>query len=211
MSQTLIEKLRLDPKQPLIVLNRPDKSYFSDFKVLEHDPEVPVDLIVLFVKNLEEMKEKTMKLIREEKLLPDGRLLIAYPKKGNPSMDSYIHRDEILPALEVDEEGYIKDSFFKFNQMVKLDDTYTIVGVKRMRERKQSGSSSQCVEDYISYIPQLKRELSGEEEALEFFRNLTPGYQRNWARYVYSAKRPETREKRKKEMIQLLKDKVKST
>ena len=210
MPQTLIEKLRLDPSRPLTVLNRPHKAYFSEFQVLESVPGEPVDIIVLFVKDLKELREMTLELISEEKLALEGRLLIAYPKKGNTAMDTYIHRDEILPALEVDEGGYIKGSQYKFNQMVKLDDTYTIVGIKRTKGKKALRSASQCVGDYIQYIPRIIKELSDEKEALEFFQSLTPGYQRTWARYVYSAKQPETREKRMKEMTELLKQKVKS-
>ncbi|MBT9775442.1 hypothetical protein GPL15_02830 [Clostridium sp. MCC353] len=210
MPKSLTEKLRLDPSRPLTVLNRPHESYFSEFKILENVPGEPVNIIVLFVKDLEELKEKTMELVRGEKLVPEGRLLIAYPKKGNTEMDTYVHRDQILPALEVDEDGYIKDSLYKFNQMVKLDDTYTIIGIKRTAQKTASRSASQSVGDYIQYIPQIEQELAQEKDALTFFRSLTPGYQRNWARYVYSAKQPETREKRMKEMTELLKQKVKT-
>ena len=40
--------------------------------------------------------------------------------------------------------------------------------------------------------------------ALAFFESLTPGYQRSWARYIYSAKQETTRQKRLNETIELL-------
>lgn len=69
---------------------------------------------------------------------------------------------------------------------------------------------SQCVDDYIQYIPRIIQDLSNEKEALNFFKNLTYGYQKNWARYIYSAKREETMQRRKNEMIKLLNQGIKS-
>lgn len=42
-----------------------------------------------------------------------------------------------LKALGVDDKGYIQNSHYKFNQMVKLDDNYTIVGIKHEKENKR--------------------------------------------------------------------------
>ncbi len=210
MSEALAKKLRLNIGQEITILNRPEKEYFSEFKVSEDIPQDSVDIIILFVKTLNQLKEETIKLIEGNKLNLGGRLLIAYPKKGNRLFDSYVHRDEIFPALGVNDEGYIQNSHYKFNQMVKLDDNYTIVGIKHEKERKPQKTVSQCVADYIQFIPTIEQELSEETGALTFFKSLTPGYKKSWARYLYSAKRLETQEKRKQEMIKLLKQGVKS-
>lgn len=37
-------------------------------------------------------------------------------------------------------------------------------------------------------------------KALAYYQSLTPGYQKDWARYVYSAKQEATKEKRRNEM-----------
>lgn len=210
MQNALAEKLRLDPQKELVVINRPDRRYFSVFQVLEGYPESPADAIVLFADNLQTLQEMTGRIIRENVLNAGGRLLIAYPKKGNRTLGTYLHRDEILPSLDVDEDGYIRGSDFRFNQMVSLDGTYTLIGIKRGEKRRGKKSPSQRVGDYIQYIPQIEEDLKGEPKALDFFRGLTPGYQRGWARYVYGAVRPETREKRIKEMARQLKEGVKS-
>jgi len=63
---------------------------------------------------------------------------------------------------------------------------------------------SQCVDDYIEMIPQLKEYLSTIPKLLSFYETLTPGYQKDWARYVYSAKRKNTQQKRLDEMKDIL-------
>lgn len=210
MSELLAKKLRLKAGQKITVLHCPERAYFSEFEISEEFPEGPVELIVLFVQDLEELKEKTESLIESNAICTGGRLLIAYPKKGNRIFDTYVHRDHIFPALGVDEGGYIGNSSYKFNQMVKLDDNYTIVGIKHEKNRKYKKAASQCVDDYKQYVPAIEKELADEAEALAFFQSLTPGYQKNWARYIYSAKGPDTRKKRIEEMIGLLRQRVKS-
>lgn len=63
---------------------------------------------------------------------------------------------------------------------------------------------SQCVDGYIEMIPQLKEYLSTIPKLLSFYETLTPGYQKDWARYVYSAKRKNTQQKRLDEMKDIL-------
>lgn len=205
----IAKKLRLQPGQPIIVLHRPAHHYFAEFTVSEKVPQQPVELLILFVKDIEQLQKEVMQLLEMQVLLPEGRLLIAYPKKGNKVVESYIHRDDIFPALGVDTDGYIKNSDYKFNQMVKLDDVYTIVGLKRVKRDFAKKSLRQPVVDYSQYISQLEKVLRNEPEALHFWQTLTQGYQKNWARYVYGAKQQVTQEKRLQEMIVLLKQKVK--
>lgn len=56
--------------------------------------------------------------------------------------------------------------------------------------RKQKNSP--CVDDYIQNIDDIKEYLSRNEELLVTDNQLTFGYQKDWARYVNSAKRQET-------------------
>ncbi|MGM0123040.1 hypothetical protein IGI37_000406 [Enterococcus sp. AZ194] len=210
MAQTLLQKLRLFETQAVTILNRPSADYFSELTVSVTYPIRPVETIILFIQTVEELKTQTLDIVEKNLLVPGGRLLIAYPKKGNQKFETFVHRDEIFPTLQVnDEDGYIPNSDYKFNQMVKLDDIYTLVGLKRVAKKNVKKGASQSVGDYITFIPMLEKELADESQALEFFKSLTPGYQRNWARYVYSAKQEATRQKRKLEMIQLLKQGVK--
>lgn len=208
MSEELAKKLRLSLEEPIVVINQPATKYFSAFQVTEGFPSEPVSTIVLFVKTLEEMKTSVERLIETKAVAMNGRVLICYPKKGNKELETYVHRDDIFPALQVTNEGFIKGTDFKFNQMVKLDDTYTVLGMKRTVKKKAKANIPKI--DYNAYRPQLEEALATEPEALAFFRQLAPGYQKKWVTYVYSAKRAATQEKRLGETIDLLKKNVKA-
>lgn len=211
MKELLAKKLRIKLEEPILILNRPNKIYFSDFNVVSEEfPIEPVKIIIIFVKNMEELKSETLKIISKNSLQRGGRLLICYPKKGNSKFSSYINRDDIFPTLDVDDDGYIQSSNYKFNQMVSLDENYTIIEIKHEEKTSHKNKKSQSVDDYIQYIPEIIQDLSHEKEALYFFKNLTYGYQKNWARYVYSAKEEETIQRRKNRMIEFLKQGIKS-
>ncbi|MOA18371.1 hypothetical protein D3C78_1386850 [compost metagenome] len=90
--------------------------------------------------------------------------------------------------------------------MVGLNDVFTVVGFKQDANSNNKGSSkpSQRVDDYIELIPNIENDLKHTPELLDFYRSLTPGYRKDWARYVYSAKQEATREKRRDEMKMIL-------
>jgi len=56
---------------------------------------------------------------------------------------------------------------------------------------------------------ELENALNGNKKAKSYFDSLTPSYQRQYIGWIASAKRDETREKRIKEAINLLKHKQK--
>ena len=70
--------------------------------------------------------------------------------------------------------------------------------------------SSQRVDDYIAHIADIRHELKHALDLLDFYNKLPSGYQKDWARYIYSAKRSETREKRILEMKEILAEGYKS-
>lgn len=90
--------------------------------------------------------------------------------------------------------------------MVGLDDVFTVVGLKEDAggRNQTSSQSSQRVDDYISLIPSVEKDLEDTPELLAIYQSLTPGYRKDWARYVYSAKQEETRAKRREEMKMIL-------
>jgi len=49
-------------------------------------------------------------------------------------------------------------------------------------------------------VPKVEKLLQGTSDLLAFYQSLTPGYRKDWARYIYSAKQQETQEKRIEEM-----------
>lgn len=215
MEKTIVEKLNLQKYKSVAILNLPDGAdYFkqlSNYNTKIKDNE-KYDLIFIFALDINAMKEIVFEVIEKNLLLPKGYLFIAYPKKGNTVYDTFIHRDEIFPSIGVDEEGYVGDSTIKFARMVGLDEVFTVVGLKEDAKGKGATSTkvSQCVDDYIDRIPQIEKDLEDVPDLLAFYKSLTPGYQKDWARYVYSAKQEATKAKRREEMKQILSEGYKS-
>ncbi len=206
--KSVVEKLSLTKYAARLILNPPTD--IEDFQGLEHDLSIEkdkYDLAFIFIFNLEEFS-KYLKLVVEKQLLnANGYLYFAYPKKNNPKYKEYIDRDSFFSAIPMDEEGYVLDSDIKFSRMVSLNEIFTVVGLKSApKKAKKSASSkaSQCVDDYIANIDDIMRYLGNKDELLNIYSQLTPGYQKDWARYVYSAKRKETQEKRLLEMETIL-------
>ncbi|KKE77942.1 hypothetical protein DTX80_14380 [Bacilli bacterium] len=200
---TIIDKLKLTKYKNMAVLNQPsDYDLFNGYKTSlskEHDA------IFVFVETLDEMVNYTERIINEGQLLEKGYLFFAYPKKGNKRYDTFVHRDDIFPAMKVTEDGYVGNSDVKFSRMVSMDDVFTVVGLKREKKKgKKSLASSQCVADYEDNIKDIKKLLANHPNELKFYQELTPGYQRDWARYIFSAKQQKTREKRQAQMVDIL-------
>ncbi|KGR91925.1 hypothetical protein CD30_03220 [Ureibacillus massiliensis 4400831 = CIP 108448 = CCUG 49529] len=215
MEKTIVNKLNLLKYEKIALLHLPKGSNY--FNELSHFDTSLVDgkkydLIFTFVTDIDAMKEIISTIIFENHLNPKGYLYIAYPKKGNKVYNTFIHRDEIFPSIGVDEEGYVGGSNIKFARMVGLDDVFTVVGLKEESKGKGTSSkkASQRVEDYIDYIPQIEKDLEDAPKQLAFYQSLTPGYQKDWARYVYSAKQEATKEKRREEMKMILSEGFKS-
>lgn len=206
---TIIDKLNLSKYQNLAVLHQPsDYQLFNEAKTsLSGDH----DAIFIFVETMDEMVNYTQKVINEEQLQEKGYLFFAYPKKGNKRYNTYIHRDEIFPAMKVEEDGYVEDSDVKFSRMVSMDDVFTVIGLKREKKKaKKSSAASQCVADYEDHVKDIEKLLEGHPNELKFYQELTPGYQRDWARHIFSAKQQKTREKRQEQMVDILSQGYKS-
>lgn len=210
--KTVVEKLNLTKYQNKLILQKPDE--IDDFNDLKYDSSITrdkYDLIFVFIFKLEEFT-KYIKLVIEKQLLEDnGYLYFAYPKKNNKKYEAYIDRDSIFPEIKPDDDGYVLGSTIKFARMVSLNDVFTVIGFKSApKKAKKSTAASQCVDDYIEHIEDIKQYLNNKEELLATYNQLTFGYQKDWARYVYSAKRKETQEKRLLEMETVLGEGFKS-
>lgn len=214
MAKTIVEKLNLQKYKPVLILHQPEgTSYFNELN--EYDiafEKEAYELIFAFVLDMESLKTLVNNVIEQGCLLNNGYLFAAYPKKGNKVYSSFIHRDDLLPGLGSDENGYIKNSNIKFARMVGLDEVFTVVGFKEDSKGKQKTitAPSQCVDDYMDKIPSIEEDLKHAPELLAVYESLTPGYRKDWARYVYSAKQESTKEKRREEMKMILKAGYKS-
>ncbi|WP_326079446.1 YdeI/OmpD-associated family protein [Paenibacillus graminis] len=170
------------------------------------------DLIFAYVLNMKSLQDLVNQVIDHNHLNKGGYLYAAYPKKGNKVYSTYIHRDSLFEGVGAGENGYIGSSSLKFARMVGLNDVFTVVGFKEEARKKKDTSSkpSQRVDDYTSMIPAVEKELQDSPEALALYQSLTPGYRKDWARYVYSAVQEETRAKRRAEMKKILGEGYKS-
>jgi hypothetical protein len=204
--KTIIDKLNLNKYKAKLILNKPDDIH--EFDALEYDQEVKkqtYDLIFLFVFGMDEINTYLETIKANNLVNKKGYVYLAYPKKGNPQYEQSIHRDEIYNQAYYDEEGYLHGSDLKFSRMVSFNDVFTVIGIKHEpRKEKQSTKSSQCVADYVERVDDLKQALKKSPEVLYIYESLTPGYQHDWARYVFSAKRVETQTKRLNEMKEVL-------
>jgi hypothetical protein len=208
MAKTIVEKLNLQKYEKVAVLNVPEGSDYLT-GLADYDTELiasSYDLIFAFVLDLDSFKEVLNKVIEKIYLNKGGYIYFAYPKKGNKVYPTFIHRDDLLSGIGADEKGYVGSSNIKFSRMVGLDDVFTVVGLKEDSPGKTQTSTraSQCVDEYEALIPDVERDLQDTPDVLAFYQSLTPGYKKDWARYIYSAKQEATKQKRRDEMKMIL-------
>jgi hypothetical protein len=212
--KSVVEKLNITKYARKLILQKPEE--MDDFQEIEFDSSIKndkYDLIFIFIFNLEEFSKQLQTVIEKQLLEDNGYLYFAYPKKNNKLYKEYIDRDSFIEAIPVNDEGYVLESNIKFSRMVSLNDVFTVVGLKATPKKKKatsSSKSSQCVDDYIENVEDIKNYLNKNEALLSAYNQLTFGYQKDWARYVYSAKRKETQEKRLLEMETVLGEGYKS-
>ncbi|WP_163103123.1 YdeI/OmpD-associated family protein [Peribacillus alkalitolerans] len=213
-TKSVSDKLNFSKYPTKLILNIPDD--IEDFNEIEYHSSVENDkysLVFIFIFSLENLT-KYLKLVIEEKLVDEnGYLYFAYPKKNNPQYKEYIERDAFIQNIEADEEGFVLGSNIKFSRMISLNDVFTVVGLKEVSKKAKNTPStqkSQCVDDYIENVEDIKLHLAIKEDLLKAYNELTFGYQKDWARYVFSAKRKETQEKRLQEMEMILGEGYKS-
>ena len=206
---SVIDKLNLSKYSNMVVINQPnDYALFTEQAIKLSKNH---DAIFIFVETIDEMVKHTQLILNKQLLLEKGYLFFAYPKKGNNRYETFIHRDEIFPAMNVGEDGYVGNSDIKFARMVSMDDVFTVVGLKREKKKvKKTSAASQCVSDYVENIKDVEALLANHPNELQFYQGLTPGYQKDWARHIFSAKQQQTREKRALQMVEILSQGYKS-
>ena len=206
MNGEIIRKFGIEKYDRKTIINKP--SDISDFDGLLFDIDFDADsydLIFAFIFLLDEFAAVLQRVIENNLLNHNGMLYFAYPKKGNKQYREYIGRDDFFGRVDMDSDGYVNDSLLKFNKMAALNDVFTVIGLKHEPKKKNKTSQpSQCVGDYIERIPEIREHFAENGDILTFFDALTPGYQRDWARYVFGVKNQATTEKRFNEMENIL-------
>ncbi|MFT4223082.1 YdeI/OmpD-associated family protein [Dysgonomonas sp.] len=211
MDNTIIKKLNIENYARKVILNKPDD--IREFDELSFDKIIgkgKYDLVFAFIFSLEEFIFLLKIIIQNDILNCNGMLYYAYPKKGNKQYKESIGRDDFFDVIDMDGDGYIHDSFMKFNKMVLFNDVFTVIGLEHSEKRNKAVVSSRRVADYIERVSDVREYFKTNKDILEIFDILTPGYQCGWARYVYNTKNPETTEKRFCEMQNILKQGFKS-
>jgi len=211
MNNEIIKKFGIEKFQQKLILNKP--ADIHDFDGLSFNTAIDkgkCDLIFVFIFSMEEFVGLLERVINDHLLNPNGVLYFAYPKKGNKKYQEYIGRDDFFAKVSMDSDGYVNDSSIKFNKMAAFDDVFTVIGLKHETNRRKTSQPSQCVGDYVERIPDLRKHFENHTEILASFDHLTPGYQRDWARYVFGVKNDATTEKRLSEMENILKQGYKS-
>jgi len=211
MNDEIIKKFGIEKYNQKLFLNIPAGiSDFDGMSFCTTQNEEKYDLIFAFVFSLNEFVDLLKSVIDNHLLNPGGVIYFAYPKKGNKQYKEYIGRDDFFEVVNMDDGGYINESPIKFNKMAALNDVFTVVGLKHEPTRKKSTQPSQCVMDYVERVPEIRKYFENKNDVLTLFDQLTPGYQRNWARYVFSVKNPVITDKRFAEMEHILKQGFKS-
>lgn len=212
MSGLIIDKLRINTFGSVLTLDKPEDIHDLDGLVPDNSvKKQKYNTIFAFVFTLDEFMKRLQMVIDKDMLYKGGSLFFVYPKKGNKKYKEYIGRDDFFERVDVDDDGYVKGSLLKFYKMLAFDDTFTLIGLKHEEVRKSRANQlSQCVADYIDRIPDLQKHFTKDKEILSFFNNLTPGYQRGWARFVYNTRSEETIKKRLDEMADIIRKGYKS-
>jgi hypothetical protein len=215
MSTEIIKKLRVGKCAYLLVQNRP--FWVDDFDGMEFDTYTvreAYDAMFAFVFTMDEVRKVLREVIDGSIIRPGGHLYIVYPKKGNKRYAESIGRDDFFDPSIMDKDGYAMGSRLKFNRMVAFDTTFTCIGLKNVPEEraKRGSKQSQSVYDYVARQPAMEAKLRKVccDRVIAFYENLTPGYKRDWARYVYGVKSEETSNRRFLEMTALLSEGYKS-
>ncbi len=203
----LYKKLMLPKFASKLLVAKPQDCTLLDAAGFDTVPQTKVyDLVFQFVFSLDAMEQAIRETAARGLIPQGGYLYLAYPKKHNKRYKDVIDRDDIIERFDLAEgNGFIGDTPMKFNKMVSLDDTFTVIGLKRDDQRvTKTPTVSACVADYIERIPDLRDALAHRPEILALYDGLPYGYQKDWARYVYSSRTDATREKRLLEMADIL-------
>jgi hypothetical protein len=211
MDEIIFKKLAMAKYARKAIIACPDD--VEAFAGLDYDDRLGTgryDMVLHFVFTLDAFVDRLNDIIAHDRLNPGGVVFFAYPKKGNKRYAQYIGRDDFFTVIDMDNDGYVRQSVVKFNKMVAFDDTFTIIGLKHDDRRRRNTQPSQCVGTYVDRIPEIQARLAATPDVLSLFDALTPGYQRGWARYVYAVRTEATMARHLEEMVTILRAGYKS-
>lgn len=188
MDNALEKKLLIKPDKSVLVINLP-----SGLELASKFQKKPVDVVITFVKSKADIVKLSDKAIKSAK--EDGVLWFAYPKISS-GIKTDINRDNGWAVLQ-------KKKFEPVTQ-VAIDETWSALRFKPVHKipkmirkmpmwAKQPKDLKKRVLDLPSELTQL---LNKSTKAKKFFESLSFTNRKEYAVWISSAKRPETKEKR---------------
>ncbi|WP_461214943.1 YdeI/OmpD-associated family protein [Lacticaseibacillus sp. GG6-2] len=150
-------------------------------------PTATVDLRVMIAKDLKALAAQIKTLASDRLLAKTGHAYLLYPNRFSKSA--------VLKTLSPDKTtGQIDHTGLKYLRTVAFDDAKNLVDICWLAQ-----------DDYAQRIPELKARLhhtAPQHDA--HFAQLSADQQRDWARYIYSAKRPVTQNSHFEQLIIVL-------
>jgi hypothetical protein len=130
MANELAKKLLLHKAKRILILNQPVgyierlQGELTDNPELFTEPTGDVDLVHLFVKDSEELRQWLGVTLRS--VQHDGLIWVSYPKKSS-KMKSDLNRDILVSLLhEVGHEGV---------SLISIDDTWSAMRVRPIKDK----------------------------------------------------------------------------
>jgi Bacteriocin-protection, YdeI or OmpD-Associated len=188
MNNTLEKKLLIKPDKSVLVINAP-----NDFPIKAKKPKKPADVMIAFVKckaDIKQVSDKIMQLVNE-----DGVLWFAYPKISS-GIKTDINRDNGW--------GVLQQKKFEPVTQIAIDETWSALRFKpvdkipkMIRQVPMGMKQPKDLKDRVLDLPnELQQLLSKNAKAKNFFESLSFTNRKEYAVWISSAKRPETKEKR---------------
>lgn len=197
-----LQKLKISSDHRLRIINAPD-GFIDNLK--DEKPDLSIngnhskyDAVILFVKSRKELKESfpgTEKIIEN-----DGTFWIAYPKKS-----SKIQSDLLMTS----DWDVLDKHNYRIVSAASIDGTWTALRVrsKDLVKTKKSGTINPEEEKHIDRVKRIvtlpedmEKELQRNKKALEKFNSMSFTHRKEYVLWIIEAKKPETREKRLKEL-----------
>ncbi len=185
----LIRKLQYKENFQCLVLGKPAE-FTLPFSFDSKRMNKVYDLELIFTRSMEELNSSFDAFLNPR---DDRKRWIAYPKKSS-SLTSNLDRDLIWKRLE--------DLHHKPVAMISLDETWSAMRVRHEKDVKT------IVKEKTSMPDALDALLENNPECRDYFNSLSPTNKKEYMRWVQSAKRDETLQKRLTKIKMLLQDKI---
>ncbi len=188
MNNALKKKLLLKTDTSVLVINPP-----TGFEITSKFQQKPVDVVITFVKSKADILKLSDKAIKSAK--EDGVLWFAYPKISS-GIKTDINRDNGWCVLQ-------KRKFEPVTQ-IAIDETWSALRFKpvdkipkMMRQMPMGAKKPKDLKERVLDVPvELTQLLNKNTKAKNFFESLSFTNRKEYAAWISSAKRLETKEKR---------------